>query len=99
MPLLPKKAAYKPWSTKKSKSGLTVLKNTYGDDWDARSLSVRKQDNFTCQKCKRHKSELKLNEKLQVHHLQHRADGGSNSRLNLVTLCSTCHKKQHKHMR
>lgn len=30
---------------------------------------------------------------LEVHHIKPRADGGPNTRMNLIALCPTCHKK------
>ena len=52
---------------------------------------VRERDNCTCQYC-HGKSKDK---RLEVHHLVHRADGGSDNPDNLITLCKTCHDKYH----
>ena len=52
---------------------------------------VRERDNCTCQHC-RGKSKDK---RLEVHHLVHRRDGGSDRPDNLITLCKTCHDKYH----
>ena len=52
---------------------------------------VRERDNCTCQHC-RGKSKDK---RLEVHHLVHRRDGGSDRPENLITLCKTCHDKYH----
>lgn len=48
------------------------------------------RDNHTCQHC-HGKSKDKV---LEVHHLESRKTGG-NAPTNLITLCSTCHKKYH----
>ena len=52
---------------------------------------VRERDNCTCQYC-HGKSKDK---RLEVHHLIHRADGGSDTPDNLITLCATCHARYH----
>ena len=52
---------------------------------------VRERDNCTCQYC-HGKSKDK---RLEVHHLIHRADGGSDNPDNLITLCATCHARYH----
>ena len=51
--------------------------------------AVLERDNHTCQKCGQH-------DDLHVHHIKHRADGGSNEADNLVTLCDRCHAEEHK---
>ena len=52
---------------------------------------VRERDNCTCQYC-HGKSK---NKRLEVHHLIHRTDGGSDRPDNLLTLCATCHARYH----
>lgn len=55
---------------------------------------VLNRDNYTCQHCKgKHKDS-----KLEVHHIIFRSQGGSDNEENLITLCSTCHKKLHNGM-
>jgi hypothetical protein len=49
---------------------------------------VRFRDKHKCQQCGRE-------EHLEVHHIQHRADGGSDRPDNLVCLCHECHYKHH----
>lgn len=52
---------------------------------------VLNRDNYTCQCCKgKHKGN-----KLEVHHIVFRSQGGSNEESNLITLCHTCHKNLH----
>ena len=52
---------------------------------------VRERDNCTCQYCHGKSKDRRL----EVHHLIHRADGGSDRPDNLITFCKTCHDKYH----
>jgi hypothetical protein len=56
------------------------------------------RDDYTCQNCEEQKSE----EDLEVHHIQIRANGGTDHPTNLVTLCKHCHDRErwfgHKRM-
>jgi hypothetical protein len=52
---------------------------------------VLDRDNYKCQS----KRKCKCSEKLHVHHIVFRSDGGSNSPDNLITLCETCHDDLH----
>lgn len=79
------------------KTGNTVRirrTNAYSKDWGVISRYIKKRDNYKCVKCS-------SEEKLEVHHIIRLSDGGSNSPLNLITLCSKCHDKQpgHKHLK
>ena len=49
---------------------------------------VRFRDKHRCQQCGRE-------EHIEVHHIQHREDGGSDRPDNLVCLCHECHYKHH----
>ena len=52
---------------------------------------VLNRDKYTCQCCKgKHKDN-----KLEVHHIIFRSQGGSDGESNLITLCHTCHKNLH----
>lgn len=52
---------------------------------------VLNRDRYTCQYCKgKHKDN-----KLEVHHIVFRRQGGSDEEGNLITLCHTCHKNLH----
>lgn len=51
--------------------------------------AVLNRDNYTCQICGAR------NTRLEVHHIQFRSQGGSDSMDNLVTLCKECHGKVH----
>ena len=52
---------------------------------------VLNRDNYTCQCCKNKK---KYN-RLEVHHIVFRSQGGSDEEENLITLCDICHKDLH----
>ena len=60
-----------------------------GDDYEQLLLKVLRRDGWRCQNC----GSL-LN--LQVHHQTLRSQGGPDSDLNLITLCSSCHSNEHK---
>ncbi len=49
---------------------------------------VKARDNFTCWSCGSH-------DHLEVHHIIHRHDGGSDRPSNLITLCEKCHENHH----
>ena len=52
---------------------------------------VLNRDGYTCQCCKgKHKDN-----KLEVHHIVFRSQGGSDEESNLITLCHTCHSNLH----
>ena len=59
--------------------------------WNVREY-VFFRDGHVCQHCKG-KSDDKV---LNVHHIIHRQDGGSNAPSNLITLCETCHHNYHQ---
>jgi len=49
------------------------------------------RDNYKCQHCKGKTKDSRL----EVHHIIYKSKGGSNKQDNLITLCSSCHKKVH----
>lgn len=52
---------------------------------------ILNRDGYTCQCCKgKHKDN-----KLEVHHIVFRSQGGSDEESNLITLCHTCHSNLH----
>lgn len=57
-----------------------------------RNLFIR--DNYTCQYCSRHKSDLRYSEFLTRDHIIPECKGGQNTWENLVTACSTCNNKK-----
>lgn len=52
---------------------------------------VLTRDDYTCQQCKRKSKD----QRLEVHHLVFRSQGGSDDETNLLTLCKTCHDGLH----
>jgi len=48
---------------------------------------IRKRDNYRCQECFRHQSELK--DKLNIHHIDYNKQ--NNNTNNLISLCRSCH--------
>lgn len=57
-----------------------------------RNLFVR--DDYTCQYCGRHSSQLESHEILNRDHVHPQDKGGKDTWLNLVTSCSTCNNKK-----
>ena len=51
------------------------------------------RDKYTCQKC----NSKKEGQKLHVHHILFKSNGGTDTPNNLVTLCKNCHRKIHIH--
>ncbi|GAB7057357.1 hypothetical protein JCM16163A_41060 [Paenibacillus sp. YK5] len=50
---------------------------------------ILERDGKKCSKCS-------SKQKLHVHHIVHREDGGSNEPDNLITLCDICHAEEHR---
>lgn len=57
-----------------------------------RNLLLR--DDFSCQYCGRHESELSKKEKMTRDHVFPRVKGGSDTWLNVVVACSSCNHKK-----
>ncbi len=53
---------------------------------------VLTRDGYTCQHCQRKSHD----QRLEVHHIVFRSQGGSDDEGNLLTLCKTCHDGLHK---
>lgn len=53
---------------------------------------VRWRDGYSCQNCGARGADVRL----EVHHIRHRMDGGSDRPDNLVTLCHECHRRHHE---
>jgi hypothetical protein len=71
-------------------SGIDYQNGVQKDFYNVKSY-VLHRDNYKCQ------SSQKTNhsKKLQVHHIQFRSNGGSDTPNNLITLCETCHEDLH----
>lgn len=87
-------AAFDTQLLKAEEEGRTISGTDY-QNGEMRGWNIREyvlfRDNHKCQHC-HGKSGDKV---LEVHHLESRKTGG-NAPNNLITLCSTCHKKYHK---
>jgi len=60
--------------------------------WQKKRLSILERDDWTCQYCEDNESTL------HVHHLNYATeDPWDEENNNLVTICESCHKKEHKH--
>lgn len=53
---------------------------------------VLDRDNHICQECNGKSKDSRI----EVHHIIHRANGGSDEQENLICLCKTCHDKVHE---
>lgn len=73
---------------------LTYQEQYEHPNWQRVRLEVLSRDQFTCKYCGNE------HEQLHVHHLRYQGKFIWNTPVKyLVTLCKTCHKKQHKHMK
>lgn len=74
----------------KNKHGFPILarKNT-AEVSDRMKARVKREQNYFCVDCD-------LRKRLTIHHIKPRAQGGSNSRKNLIGLCGDCHKQRHR---
>lgn len=64
----------------------------YPDNWNEIATMARSRDNNRC-------GNGGSTHNLHVHHIVPRSKGGSDQLSNLRTLCESCHKKLHPHMR
>lgn len=61
-------------------------------------VEVLERDNFSCKQCGWNLSKAHPADKrsmLELHHLEHHANGGENTEDNLITLCNVCHDGVH----
>lgn len=91
IPKAPFKKGQKSWNYIDGRSKF-VSPARYGDDWEVIRYLIYLRDCFTCQRCG-----LKMTEETGTHHVHHKIPfliSFDNSFENLVTLCSSCHKKE-----
>ena len=63
--------------------------------WENLKAYAKWRDGYKCRVCgKSHRADPIVH--LEVHHIRRRADGGSDTPENVVTLCHECHEKHHK---
>lgn len=77
-------------------------RTTYPPNWDELKIAVKKRDNYRCCNCGKGQETVRAEGMyLEVDHIIRLADGGTNSMLNLQTLCTNCHKTRanHRHLR
>ena len=66
-----------------------------GLDWDSYEIVRRwvlERDGWRCQFCGSTSG-------VEVHHIEHRSQGGSDREENLITLCCQCHMLTHSRLR
>ena len=68
-----------------------IMKNNYmkSQQWDIKRKKCLKRDNYTCQSCYKQT-------KLSVHHLAGYNKIPNEPITNLISICDSCHKFQHK---
>jgi 5-methylcytosine-specific restriction endonuclease McrA len=59
------------------------------EEYDQLRTHVLQRDGWKCQCCG-------ISKNLEVHHLVHRGQLGSDESENLITLCAACHRRQHE---
>ena len=62
--------------------------------WENLKAYAKWRDGYKCRVCG--KSKHKDGVKLEVHHIRRKADGGTDTPDNVVTLCEDCHKAHHQ---
>lgn len=72
----------------------TAPKNTYSNNFEQISSSLRKEKNYTCEKCK-----IYFNEEDRKYLHVHHKDGNkyNNNKENLIVLCIGCHAEEPDH--
>jgi len=80
------------WKGDKTKYGYTSRKK-----WKQVREEVLQRDNYRCQYCGRTLSEnfKEFGESINVHHIEPFKETKTHEKSNLITLCSSCHGKQH----
>ena len=62
--------------------------------WENLKAYAKWRDGYKCRACG--KSKRKDGVRLEVHHIRRKADGGTDTHDNVVTLCHDCHEAHHK---
>ena len=62
----------------------------YGSAWERIRASVLRRDSHLCQPCL---AKGRPTPATEVHHVKAKADGGTDDRENLVSICRECHDK------
>lgn len=66
-----------------------------GEDWEKARMRALVRDDFRCQHPGCEETRLR---RLEVHHLVHRARGGTHDLNNVITLCKAHHAERHPHL-
>ena len=69
-----------------------VAKWPYAPDWQSLARRIRYRDNWTCQDCKKYRSNWGIY--LHVHHIDE--NKFNNDPENLISLCAQCHRNRHR---
>jgi len=87
-----------PLPSAKTDSGQSDSKTVdpYPENWDKLSQQTLLRDNWKCQKCGR-KGGPHGSTRVEAHHIIPRSKGGEDRIGNLITLCHSCHEKEHGH--
>ena len=72
-----------------SRGGVVRIRRKYPTDWYDVKKVVAKRDGGRCVECGLQTPNL------HHHHIKRLSRGGTNSRMNLVSLCEKCHSKKH----
>lgn len=64
----------------------------YSNEFQKKRESVRERDNYRCQNCNVHQSDMDHQRALHVHHIDDEKDEGLHDMDNLVSLCPKCHR-------
>jgi hypothetical protein len=70
--------------------GVDYQKGDQKDYYNTKAFILHR-DNYTCQ----NKQKTKHSQRLHVHHIVFRSNGGTNAPSNLITLCEQCHDNLH----
>ena len=84
------KEMHKTMLAEELKSKKKKKKRKYkGINQDLKQIALER-DGYRCAECG-------IISNLEIHHIEHRANGGNDDIDNLITLCVYCHYEQHKH--